>query len=133
MRSRIRVISEPGSGITGIRKSNFHSDYIGRKLIPVRNLSPTFHYVDKLGGEVRVELDFYFTTRPENGAVGVLSYDVRLYEGTSEDTTDLDGRVAGYYSYVGNIVDAKIDVISEEPGSADNASALFNVYISCYS
>lgn len=45
--------------------------------------------VGKAGGELRVELNTTAAVRPD-GAVRV-GIDVRLYEGTSEESTDLDG------------------------------------------
>ena len=62
----------------------------------------------------------------------MLSIDSRLYEGTSEDTTDLDARADWVISYVGDIINVRRDLVSEEPGSADNVSATFNVHFDCY-
>lgn len=47
-------------------------------------------WTEKFGGEIRVEARFYLSLR-QDLSVDVL-YDVMLFEGTSEDTGDLDGR-----------------------------------------
>ena len=98
------------------------------------NTSPPIHVVEKLGGEVRVELDFYFemTDGFGYGGPGYIHYDMRLYEGTSEDTTDLDGQKSGSYTFDGRDIDLVIKVVSEEFGSADKATADIYVRTSCF-
>ena len=87
--------------------------------------------MEKLGGEVRVELEFHFETSDVFGT-GTLFYDMRLYEGTSEDTTDQDGRSEGDSFFTGNDDGPDIGVVSEERGSADWASAKFRIENTCH-
>ncbi len=47
----------------------------------------------KCGGEIRVEVHYRLSIDP-NGVIRVTEGKVELYEGTSEDTTDLDGTSA---------------------------------------
>jgi hypothetical protein len=49
--------------------------------------------VERLGGEVRVELDLTLRYQPD--ASVLVNYDARLYEGTSTESADLDDRKTG--------------------------------------
>ena len=49
--------------------------------------------IERMGGEVRVELYLEFDWRPDSSID--ISYEARLYEGTTEDTTDLEDTVTG--------------------------------------
>jgi subtilisin family serine protease len=50
-------------------------------------------WIDKVGGEVRGEVRLTLDWK-NNSSIDV-RYNIRLYEGTSEDTTDLDGEITG--------------------------------------
>ena len=51
-------------------------------------------WVVRAGGEIRVELDLTFNYQAGTEAIKV-DYKTRLYEGTSENTGDLDGSISG--------------------------------------
>jgi len=51
-------------------------------------------FAGRAGGEIRVEVLLTLTLRPNDLSV-VVSYLIKLFEGTSESTNDLDGQVEG--------------------------------------
>lgn len=54
-------------------------------------------------------------------AIMLLVYELRLYEGTSENTQDLHGRKKGSVRLLDDAFQVPIEVTSEEPFSADEA------------
>lgn len=73
-------------------------------------------YNAKAGGEIRVEVLLTLTLRPSDLAVQV-SYLVKLFEGTSENTNDLDGQVEGSDTVrKDRTVDIKTRVRNEDEG-----------------
>jgi len=57
-------------------------------------LTGTYTWVEKAGGEIRVEVLVTATLNPATGVVAI-EHDTKLFEGTSETTSDLDGRGRG--------------------------------------
>ncbi|KAK4201147.1 hypothetical protein QBC40DRAFT_324910 [Triangularia verruculosa] len=51
-------------------------------------------YEAKVGGEIRVEVHVTLTLRPSDLSV-LVNYQMLLFEGTSENTKDLDGKIEG--------------------------------------
>ncbi|GLA28120.1 hypothetical protein M752DRAFT_269383 [Aspergillus phoenicis ATCC 13157] len=51
-------------------------------------------WVERMGGEIRVELNVTFNLTPGDQSVKV-NYDTKLFEGISENTDDLDGQHIG--------------------------------------
>ena len=85
----------------------------------------------KFGGEKRVELDFHFDITDLTGR-GTFDYKTRLYEGTIEDTADLDSHKEGTYALVGHSLDElNSEVLSEEPGPLDRVKARIRIEMDC--
>lgn len=82
------------------------------------NRSPHRFYSEGVGGEVRAELDLWFSW----GQFMTLDYDLRLYEGTDENTNDLDGRKSGRVILDNNQGPIIIDVKNTDEGG-DYATA----------
>jgi len=53
-------------------------------------MSNTYNWIEGAGGEIRIEVFVNATLNPNNGVVTV-THDTKLFEGTSENTGDLDG------------------------------------------
>ncbi|KAL8769243.1 MAG: hypothetical protein Q9209_004744 [Squamulea sp. 1 TL-2023] len=86
-------------------------------------LSQTFSYSEGVGGEVRAELLLQWAWK---GAAILLYWDLKLYEGTSEDTRDLDGSKKGSCSL--NAYDeCGFTVLSEEFGAGDYVKARVHI------
>lgn len=71
-----------------------------------------------MGGEVRIELKLRFEWH-SNASVDVL-YEVKLFEGTSEDTSDLDAQESGVVNVPADgTIPLTVDLFSTEWGSDD--------------
>lgn len=57
-------------------------------------MSVTNMWVERAGGEIRIEITVTATLNPNNGTVAVF-HDTKLFEGTSENSGDLDGQGTG--------------------------------------
>lgn len=55
-----------------------------------------------MGGEIRVEISLTATTFAYGTGLPRINYNIKLFEGTSEDTTDLDGQLTGDVTTVRN-------------------------------
>jgi hypothetical protein len=64
----------------------FYLDFSGSTRTELR-------WVERMGEEIHIELVFTFTLNNDRPVTGI--YDMKLFEGTSESTTDLDGRKTG--------------------------------------
>jgi hypothetical protein len=71
------------------RRRNFDAIFVGNPL----PATDTFEWKEGMGGEVRIEV-VCSVTALSNGSVDV-SCNVKLFEGTSTSTDDLDGRASG--------------------------------------
>jgi len=75
-------------------------------------------WIEKVGGEVRGEIRLTLDWKT-NSSIDV-NYNIRLYEGTSEDTTDLDGEKSGLLNVpkdgVGNLNET---VLNDDEGDND--------------
>jgi len=78
----------------------FSDDYFTRTedaefILGVSNVqSRTYNWIERAGGEIRVEVLLTATLNPNNGDI-TLRHDTKLFEGTSTSTGDLDGRASG--------------------------------------
>jgi hypothetical protein len=61
----------------------------------------TYNWIERAGGEIRIEVILTATLNPSNGAI-TLGHDTKLFEGTSTSTGDLDGRGSGSMAVVKN-------------------------------
>jgi hypothetical protein len=51
-------------------------------------------WIERAGGEIRIEVSVTATLNPNNGTVTVF-HDTKLYEGASENSGDIDGQGSG--------------------------------------
>lgn len=78
----------------------FSDDYFSRSrdmefILGVSNVhARTYNWIERAGGEIRIEVLLTATLNPNNGRI-TLSHDTKLFEGTSTSTGDLDGRGSG--------------------------------------
>lgn len=64
--------------------------------------SNTYSFTKGMGGEIRVEISLTATTFAYGTGLPRINYNIKLFEGTSEDTTDLDGQLTGDVTTVRN-------------------------------
>ena len=83
----------------------------------------TFKMIGPCGDEVRVELDHNYTVQNGNYYV---SGQLRLYEGTSADTSDLDG-VVNFHFWVVTTAHYFVTVHNDEEGGDDLGEVEFNL------
>ncbi|GAA3445333.1 hypothetical protein [Planomonospora venezuelensis] len=106
----------------------FGSNQICNHLIPITNTGTTgaasyYWYFGKCGGEIRAEIHYEIL----RNALGHLSVAGRayLYEGTSEDTTDMDGQRPFRYSVPpGSTNSRTINVWNEDEGQSDDSARI---------
>ena len=84
-------------------------------------------FAGRAGGEIRVEVLLTLTLRPNDLSV-VVSYLIKLFEGTSESTNDLDGQVEGS-GVVGKdrTVEIRAKRVKNDDEGGDWADVIMNV------
>ncbi len=81
------------------RDETSHRDFNEFRDLGPDNRNAEFFIVERMGGEIRVE--FRIRLEWQNGFINV-SHNTKLFEGTTEDTTDLDGEYSGSYVLADN-------------------------------
>ncbi|KAL8725105.1 MAG: hypothetical protein Q9181_006540 [Wetmoreana brouardii] len=77
------------------KKGRWEHDWLSVSVSPDLPYSKGFPGIfQKSGGEIRASFTFYFEYDYTSNAMAFV-YDLRLYEGESEDTEDLDGQKSG--------------------------------------
>ena len=96
----------------------------------VSTLVPTERrtWVVKVGGEIRVEVEITFNLRPADQSVKV-DYNVKLFEGVTEKTNDLDGARTGSAVVLKNVNRAiSFKVKNTAESSDDYADIVLHVF-----
>ncbi len=88
----------------------------------------TVTWTRKMGGEIRVEVRFDYFWKPNLSVE--LGYNVKLYEGTSEDTGDLDGERGGVITIYKDQENVKLPVFVRNDAEDDDDYVELNLLVS---